>query len=122
MKPILLVVDEHSHDLETIQQELLKRYGADYDVLAVHSAALALQRLEELRAAGVEVAILLATLEIGAMSGIAYLEQAHVLHPHAKRVLLLTHSVRWGDRAASQPIVTAIALGQVDRYTTKPAT
>ena len=34
MKPILLAVDEHSHDLETIQQELLKRYGADYDVLA----------------------------------------------------------------------------------------
>ena len=54
------------------------------------------------------------------MSGIAYLEQAHVLHPHAKRVLLLTHSVRWGDRAASQPIVTAIALGQIDRYATKP--
>ena len=53
MKPILLVVDEHSHDLETIQQELLKRYGADYDVLADHSAASALQRLEELRAAGV---------------------------------------------------------------------
>ena len=119
-KPILLAVDEHSHDLETIQQELLKRYGADYDVLADHSAASALQRLEELRAAGVEVAILLATLEIGAMSGIAYLEQAHVLHPHAKRVLLLTHSVRWGDRTASQPIVTAIALGQIDRYTTKP--
>ncbi len=119
-KPILMAVDEHSHDLETIQQELAKRYGADYDVLAERSAASALQRLEELRAAGVEVAILLATLEIGAMSGIAYLEQAHVLHPHAKRVLLLTHSVRWGDLTASQPIVTAIALGQIDRYATKP--
>ena len=35
-KPILLAVDDHSHDLETIQQELLKRYGADYDVLAEH--------------------------------------------------------------------------------------
>jgi thioredoxin reductase (NADPH) len=119
-KPMLLAVDDHSQDLETIQQELLKRYGADYDVLAEHSATSALQRLEELRAAGARVAILLAALEMGAITGISYLERAHALHPHAKRVLLLSHSVRWGDRTASQPIVTAIALGQIDRYTTKP--
>ena len=50
-KPILMAVDDHSHDLETIQRELLKRYGADYDVLTDHSAASALQRLEEMRAA-----------------------------------------------------------------------
>jgi thioredoxin reductase (NADPH) len=119
-KPILLAVDDHSQDLETIQRELHKRYGADYDVLAEHSAASALQRLEQLQAAGAQVAILLAALEMSATSGIAYLEQAHRLHPQAKRVLLLRHSIRWGDRSASQPIVTAIALGQIDRYTTKP--
>lgn len=119
-KPILMAVDDHSQDLVTIQRELLKRYGADYDVLADDSSATALQRLEEMRAAGAQVAILLATLDMSAMSGIAYLEQAHRLHPHAKRVLLLAHSVRWGDRSASQPIVTAISLGQIDRYTTKP--
>jgi thioredoxin reductase (NADPH) len=119
-KPILLAVDDHTHDLETIQRELLKRYGADYDVLADHSAAAALQRLEEMRAAGGQVAILLAALEMGAMTGVEFLERAHELHPHAKRVLLLTHSVRWGDRAASQPIVTAISLGQIERYATKP--
>jgi thioredoxin reductase (NADPH) len=119
-KPILMAVDEHRHELETIQRELLKRYGADYDVVADHSAVAALQRLEELRAAGVQVAVLLAAFEMSAMSGIAYLEQAHRLHPHAKRVLLLMHSVRWGDRSASQPIVTAVSLGQIDRYATKP--
>ncbi len=120
MKPILLAVDEHSRDLETIREELLKRYGADYDVLAEQSTASALERLEELRAAGAQVAILLAPLEMTAMTGIAYLEQAHRLHAHAKRVLLLAHSVRWGDRSTSQPIVTAVSLGQIDRYTTKP--
>jgi thioredoxin reductase (NADPH) len=120
-KPILMAVDDHSHDLETIQRELLKRYGADYDVLAERSAASALQRLEEMRATDAQVAILLAAFEMSAMSGIAYLEQAHEPHPRAKRVLLLTHSVRWGDRSASQPIVTAVSLGQIDRYTTKPS-
>src|SRR5689334_12274607 len=93
MKPMLFAVDDHSHDLETIQKELLKRYGADYDVLAERSAASALKRLKELRAARAEVTILLAALEMSAMSGISYLEQAHRLHPYAKRVLLLTHSV-----------------------------
>jgi thioredoxin reductase (NADPH) len=121
MKPMLLAVDDHIQDLETIQQELLKRYGADYDVLAERSASSALQRLEELRAEGARVGILLAPLEMSAMSGMSYLEQAHRLHPHAKRVLLLAHSVRWGDRSTSQPIVTAISLGQIDRYTTKPS-
>jgi thioredoxin reductase (NADPH) len=119
-KPMLQAVDDHGEDLETIQRELAKRYGADYDVLAERSAASALQRLEELRAMGAPVAILLAPLEMTAMTGISYLERAHRLHPHAKRVLLLAHSVRWGDRSTSQPIVTAIALGQIDRYTTKP--
>lgn len=119
-KPILMAVDDHRHDLETIQGELLKRYGADYEVLAEDSAAAALQRLEAMRTAGAQVAILLAAFEMSAMSGIAYIEQAHALHPQAKRVLLLTHSVRWGDRLTSQPIVTAISLGEIDRYITKP--
>lgn len=119
MKPILMAVDDHIQDLETIQRELLKRYGVDYDVLTDTSAA-ALKLLEEVRAAGAQVAILLAALEMDATTGIDFLEQAHELHPHAKRVLLLTHSVRWGDRSASQPIVTAISLGQIDRYATKP--
>ena len=74
-KPILMAVDDHSQDLGMLQQELLKRYGADYDVLTDHSAASALQRLEELRAADAQVAILLAAFEMSAMTGIAYLER-----------------------------------------------
>ena len=120
LKPILMAVDDHIQDLETVQRELLKRYGADYDVLANHSATSALRQLAEMRAAGAPVAILLAAREMDAMSGIAYLEQARQLYPHAKRVLLLPHSIRWGDRSTSLPIVTAISLGQIDRYTTKP--
>lgn len=120
MKPVLMAVDDHMQDLETAQRELLKRYGAYYDVRVDDSTAASLQRLVEMRAAGVQVAILLAALEMDAISGIDYLEQAHKLHPYAKRVLLLTHNVRWGDRSASQPIVTAISRGQIDRYTTKP--
>src|SRR5262249_47638150 len=96
MRPILLAVDDHIQDLETIRRELLKRYGVDYDVQADHSTASALQRLEELQAAGAQVAILLAAFEMTVMTGIRYLEQAHALHPNAKRVLLLAHSVRWG--------------------------
>ena len=45
LKPILMAVDDHIQDLETVQRELLKRYGADYDVLANHSAASALRLL-----------------------------------------------------------------------------
>jgi len=115
-KPILIAVDDQTQAIETVQHELLKRYAADYEVICESSAAAALQRLGALRVAGAQVAILLAALQMDAMPGIEYLEQAHELYPHAKRLLLIP----WGNRSASKPILKAISLGQIDRYTPKP--
>jgi thioredoxin reductase (NADPH) len=115
-KPILLVVDDQARELETIQRELLKRYAADYEVIAEPSAEAALGRLAALQATGGRVAILLAALQMAVMIGIEYLERAHELHPQAKRVLLIP----WGNRSATKPILKAISLGRIDRYTTKP--
>ena len=49
------------------------------------------------------------------MAGIDYLERAHELYPHARRVLLIP----LGNRSASKPILHAISLGRADRYATK---
>ena len=115
-KPILIAVDDQIQDIEIVQHELLKRYAADYEVICESSAAAALQRLEALRKSSAQVAILLAALQMDAMTGIEYLEQAHELHPHAKRLLLIP----WANRSASKPILKAISLGQIDRYTPQP--
>ncbi|MEO8391922.1 MAG: FAD-dependent oxidoreductase [Chloroflexota bacterium] len=116
-KPNLMLVDEQLHDLGILQQELLQRYATHYDVLAEASAESALARLEALQAAGGQVVIVLAAEQMTDMTGIGFLERAHELYPRAQRVLLIPAA----NRSASKPILKAISLGQIDRYTTKPS-
>ena len=113
----MLVVDDQIQDLETVRRELIKRYAADYEIIGEASAEAALRRLEVLPAADEHVALLLATLPMSPLTGIDFLKQAHELHPYAKRLLLIP----WGNRSATRPILKAISLGQIDRYTTKPS-
>lgn len=115
-KPILLTVDEQPTEQAAAYHELLKRYGSDYEIVHEPDPLLALKQLETLRASGESVAILLAALRMTAMTGIAFLEQAHELHPQAKRLLLVPQR----NRSASKPMLKAISLGQIDRYVTIP--
>jgi len=76
-KPILMAVHEHPRELATIQQELLGRYAADYEVIAGASATAALERLEALRGtADARVVALLAAHDMTGMNGIEYLQRA----------------------------------------------
>src|SRR5688572_16353033 len=117
MKPILIAVDDQPGRLETIRRELLKRYAEDYDVACEPSPRAALERLEALRAAGAEVLVMLAAVEMEAMTGAELLERAHELHPRAWRVLVLPH----GTRAQIKPVLRIISQGRVDRYALLPS-
>ena len=116
-KPILMVVHEQPRELAAIQGELLGRYAASYEVLAEASATAALERLEALRGSDARIVVLLAGQAMTGMTGIEYLQRAHLLHPRAQRVLLLP----WGPRSAFKPILKAISRGQIDRYATLPS-
>ncbi len=74
------------------------------------SSEAALQRLASINSDTAQVAILLADLWMPEMTGIAFLEQAHALHPHAKRLLL----INWGDGAATAEIVQAVNIGWIE--------
>ena len=58
--PVLMVVDEDAGSPGTLDAVLRRRYGHDYLVLSEASPATALRRLQELRAAGHEVAVVMA--------------------------------------------------------------
>jgi thioredoxin reductase (NADPH) len=115
-RPVLLAVDDDPEDLKTIARELHKRYGADYRVACEPSAESALKTLQDLKAVGEEVAVVLAEWWMSGMTGTELLTRAHRLYPGAKRALLFER----GNRTTREPILQAMALGQIDYYVPKP--
>ena len=116
LQPVILVVDDDMTSLTITEQELRKRYGRDYRVLARQSAAAALDELRHLKTEGQPVALILADQTMPEMSGADFLGEARVIDPVAKRVML----VSWGDRSAPQAILTGCAVGQIEFFITKP--
>jgi thioredoxin reductase (NADPH) len=115
-RPVLLAVDDDRDNLKLIARELHKRYGADYRVTCEASAGAALKTLQDLKAAGEDVALVLAEWWMSGTTGTEFLTRAHQFYPGAKRALLFER----GNRTTREPILQAMALGQIDYYIPKP--
>lgn len=115
-KPTILAIDNSEDALNVIEQELRRRYSADYEVVCELSESAALDKLAALRSAGRQLAVVLADCSLDQMSGTHFLLHARELHPDARRGLL----VSWGDKSAAQTIIQAMALGYIDAYAVKP--
>ena len=61
-RPVLLAVDDDADDRAKIEHELYDRYGRSYRIVCEASAEAGMSTLETLRAAGEEVAVVLADL------------------------------------------------------------
>lgn len=115
-KPAIFVVESNRSSLALIQEELHKRYAADYDVHCAASATAALDTLAKLRDAGADVAAVLAGCWLAEMDGEMFLQKARTLHPQARRALLTTR----GDKSIAQTIIHASAIGTIDAYGPRP--
>jgi thioredoxin reductase (NADPH) len=113
---MLVAVDSGTVSFRRIEYELKKRYGEDYRVVAVPSSKWGLKRLGEFKAAGEEVALVLADQWMPDMRGTEFLARARHLFPAAKRALL----VEWGDETAQGPVLRSMTLGHIDYYVHKP--
>ena len=118
--PVLLAVDEDAGALHDVERELLDRYGRHYRVVCMRSPHEARARLEDLAAAGKEVALVLAGQWLSGMTGSELLDEARHLHPHAKRALLIAWG-GWGDQATGEAIFDSIAHGRIDHYLLRPS-
>ena len=67
--PLLMAVDDDVEALRRLTRELKQRYGADYDVVCQRSPRRALETLEDARAGGQEVALVLADQEMPELGG-----------------------------------------------------
>jgi thioredoxin reductase (NADPH) len=112
-KPALLVVDDDPEVLRAVARDLRKRYGHDYRILRAESGAQGLEALDELKARGEAVALVLSDQRMPQMDGVALLGAARERFPDAKRALLTAYA----DTSAA---IEAINTSQVDHYFVKP--
>jgi thioredoxin reductase (NADPH) len=115
-RPLIVIVDDRPRGMSALLDAIVRRYGADYRTVGHVSARMALEDLAQARQAGEEVALVIADQWMPEMTGRELLLRAHELHPDAQRALL----VGWGDRRASETILQACALNQLDNYLLKP--
>src|SRR5215211_8949236 len=115
-EPVLLAVDDDPNTLGRIEHELRQRYGSYYRVACEGSPEAGMRTLQDLRAADKEVAVVLADQWMPGMTGVEFLTHTRPLYPGAKRALLFER----GNRTIREPILQAMALGQIDYYVPKP--
>ena len=112
---LIRVVSSDQADLAAVEGEIVRRYGADYDVAAWSDSEGALAELRRLRSTGTHIALVVA-FQSGEDDGVAFLRRVRDLDPRARRAAV----VRWGDFASSQPVLDALARGEVDRWMLRP--
>jgi thioredoxin reductase (NADPH) len=118
----LFLVDVDSEARERMAAALVRRFGADYEVRVAGTELEGLAMLEQLANDGTRVALVAADLALtGDEGGITFLERAHVLHPHASRVLLVAMDRR-GTRipfSALPALRRATTLNRIDFWVVK---
>jgi len=117
----MLVVDGDLQAREVLESALVRRFGADYRVVAADTAAGGLHALERLAKDADDVAIVAADIHLPDSDGVEFLQRAYALHPRSSRVLLVPM-----DRYHTQvpfselpAIQRATALGRIDFFLVK---
>ncbi len=113
--PILFLVVPDPAVREALLGDLDRRFGNDCRILSAASPAEGLAALAALAEQDEPVALLIADHAMPGTTGVAFLAEAHALHPRAKRILLVER-----DYTAANPIVPAMTLGQIDYHLVKP--
>jgi thioredoxin reductase (NADPH) len=112
--PVVLVVDDAPEELRATVAALERRFGADYAVRAASTSEEALAALEDLARGHAAVALVAAALGLRGMDGVEILRRAHALHPGAGRALLVPMGHAAGMSSATERVMRASALGQLD--------
>lgn len=112
-KPILLAIDDDTSVLEAVVQDLRRHYGQSYRIVRAASGAAALDISRQLLERKDTIALFLSDQRMPGMTGVDFLQQALVLYPDAKRVLLTAY-------ADTEAAIRAINSAKIHYYLNKP--
>ena len=116
-RPSLVVLSNDDQVLAGLLAELRKRYGADYDVIAVPTQE-AGARLAALASSDAPVALVIGGVGGLDPDGITAIADVRHHHPTA----LYVAAVRWGDFETARPIFDAVTIGRLDHWLLRPET
>ena len=114
--PLILVVSGDQIVRQQLVHDIAHRFGADYTVHAAPTTAAALDRLEGQVSSGAATALVIVDERLGNPAPSGFLLRVHRLQPQAKRILLIER----GNYSARHPVVSVMALGQVDYHLFNP--
>jgi len=112
-KPVIFSIDDDPSVLNAVERDLRANYGKDYRIIPINSGRAALDYLQKLQQRGETVALFLVDQRMPEMSGVEFFEQAIILFPQAKRVLLTAYA----DTEAAIASINEVGL---DYYLMKP--
>ena len=123
-RPVLFVVDDNDTTCKVVAGALHRRFDKDYVVIEASSSEAARDQLERLHAAGIDVAVITASVKLGddgssegEGQGTDFLAQTRDDFPAARRLVLSP----LGDNWVLPTISRASALGEIDHWDYLPA-
>ena len=116
-RPAMVVVDDHESSRILVSNSLRRRFGSDYEVV-VASPHEAHTKLEAMRAAGADVALIVANQYLESDPGTALLATTRDVYPTARRLVLGD----FGDNWVMPAISRASTLGEIDHFGYMPWT
>jgi thioredoxin reductase (NADPH) len=112
----IVIVERDPGERESLHQELSKRYGVDYRIVACAEPAEAEARIRDLLAAGTPVALVIGGVGAANPAGLEALAAIRAMDPTVSRVA----AVSWGEWDTARPIFDAITTGTIDHWVTRP--
>ena len=113
IKANILAVDDDRTVLNAVERDLRQKYGRDYRIIKAEAGKIALDVLTQLKGRNETVALFVVDQRMPEMNGIQFLEQAVLLFPDARKVLLTAY-------ADTEAAISAINKVGLDYYLMKP--
>ena len=114
---VIVIVSGDPGAREILHQELSKRYGTDYQILACARPGELESWMRDLRAAGLPVALVIGGVGAADPDGIEVLAAVRAIDPRALRVAAFD----WGDWHSERSIFDAVTVGKIDHWVVRPA-
>lgn len=112
-KAVLLVVDDDAQVLAAVRRDLRARYRESYTVLSASSGEEAIATVQDLKARGESLAMVISDQRMPGIQGTEVLARSRDVYPLARRVMLTAYS----DIEAA---IKAINEAHLDHYLSKP--